>query len=260
MIKIKYSGWFQCRLATDPDDTEDRRGHSGWTFAFAGEPDLDRIIRFQGPVAPRSHGPTVGVVVDSIELNGSAVANHQLVSTPVELLDAAKFEGQNGRIASSAHEPIVPFHVRISSGNLRLEGRDPMDLNDAAEIARRGPNSFSPNSPDVLKATGINNPKMYRQKRKVLVQVDRAKETDPTRQAALDGRLAQLAMNGIQRGSLGFKVTYDFELRGPNSINDPQKALGGAPPAEAVWRIQFWMGGWDADALCGFVNGSLSIS
>lgn len=44
-VSIPFRGWFQARLATDPDDFDEPRGQNGWTFAFEGEPDLDRIIR-----------------------------------------------------------------------------------------------------------------------------------------------------------------------------------------------------------------------
>ena len=58
MIEIHFEGWFECRLATDPDPTDEPRGVSGWTYALAGEPDLDRIIRTQpmGTVS-RRFGP-----------------------------------------------------------------------------------------------------------------------------------------------------------------------------------------------------------
>ena len=47
MIALAFDGWAECRLATDPDPSDEPRGVSGWTFAVAGEPDLDRIIRLQ---------------------------------------------------------------------------------------------------------------------------------------------------------------------------------------------------------------------
>ena len=39
-IWLKFTGWFQCRLATDPDPTDEPRGVSGYVRAVAGEPDL----------------------------------------------------------------------------------------------------------------------------------------------------------------------------------------------------------------------------
>ncbi len=37
MLVVNFAGWFQCRLATDPDPTDEPRGVSGFTFALAGE-------------------------------------------------------------------------------------------------------------------------------------------------------------------------------------------------------------------------------
>ena len=60
---LTFSGWVQCRMATDPDPTNDPRGVSGYSFAIPGEPDMDRIIYFQNRkgVIQRSFCPEVGV-------------------------------------------------------------------------------------------------------------------------------------------------------------------------------------------------------
>lgn len=55
-LGIRYGGWVQCRLATDRDDYNEPRGRFGWTFAFDGEPDLDRVIRFHDPPSLRGLG------------------------------------------------------------------------------------------------------------------------------------------------------------------------------------------------------------
>ena len=65
-IWLKFNGWFQCRLATDPDPTDEPRGVSGYVRAVAGEPDLDRILRLQPPVVQRSYCPQVGVKVRAV--------------------------------------------------------------------------------------------------------------------------------------------------------------------------------------------------
>ena len=57
MLTLRFSGWVSCRLATDPDPFDDPRGNlSGFRqLAYAGEPDLDRTIRFQNAPFMRSH-------------------------------------------------------------------------------------------------------------------------------------------------------------------------------------------------------------
>ena len=71
--------------------------------------------------------------------------------------------------------------------------------------------------------------------------------------------LDELARGGIRRTSLGFQLDYDFALRGPNRLDDPQGILGlSAEPT--IWQVAFWMGGWDADALCGYTLGRLTVA
>src|SRR5437879_1419687 len=134
MLELSFHGWFQCRLATDPDAFDDPRGQRGWTFAMPGEPDLDRIIRFQNAVAPRTHGPTIGVGVDGVRKDGQPVTSHPLSSGAVEFINQALFDGRNGQIATAANEPIVPFDLRVSAGTISLTGHDPIDLANPAEL------------------------------------------------------------------------------------------------------------------------------
>src|SRR2546423_1058387 len=136
MLIIAFEGWFQCRLATDPDSWDEPRGVSGWTFAFPGEPNLDRIIRFQNPVALRSYGPDIGVRITSVSLDGMQVLAHPLTGGSVDLLDSPVFEGQNGLIAESAHEPISPFRVQFSGNGVTIGRADPIDLTKPAEVVR----------------------------------------------------------------------------------------------------------------------------
>lgn len=258
-IELDFAGWYQCRLATDPDDFNEPRGHSGWTFAFGNEPDLDRIIRFHDPVALRSHGPSVGVWIRAVRMDGVVQPGHPLLAARVELLDGAVYEGRNGEIATSAQEPLVPFHLVMSGGGVILDGFDPVDLSDPGEVVRRQPVNFASNSTEVRAATGIGDPVLFRQQRAQAVASDLAAETDPARRLALQARLDELARGGIRRTSLGFQLDYDFALRGPNRLDDPHGVLG-FTPVPKNWQVAFWMGGWDADALCGYTKGKLIVA
>jgi hypothetical protein len=260
MLAIAFDGWFQCRLATDPDAFDDGRGQQGWTFAMAGEPDLDRVIRFRDPVVPRSRGPTVGVVVREVSTNSGIAAGHPLIGAPVELLDDPVFEGRNGLIATSANEPIAPFSMRIAAAGLELVGTDPIDLNHPDEVFRRQPIDFDGNSNEVRQATAIPDAAAYRQQRRAALAADLTTETDSTKKAALQGRIDELQRGGIRITALGFKLSYGFELRGPNTWSDPGQVLGSRPAPAAVWKTSFWMGGWDADVLCGFVRGEFHVA
>lgn len=263
MIEIHFGGRFQCRLATDEDAYDDARGQVGWTFAMPGEPDLDRIIRFHDAVAPRSRTPAIGVTVEEVRVGGAAQPGSPLLGARVELLEGAVFEGRNGAIASSAHEPIAPFTLAIAAAGAAISGHDPINLTLLAERQRRAAKGLVTQSQEVLDALGVADPLAYRRERRELLEVDLAVEPDATRRAALAQRIAQLeddpAAPDIRANALGFQVRYDFTLRGPVSWSDPAGVLGAPPAAGAVWRMRFWMGGWDADALCGFVRGSLGI-
>ena len=100
-LSISFAGWFQCRLASDPDPTDEPRGVSGCTFATVDEPDFDRIIRFHDPVAIRSLAPTVGVAVTSVAVDGITAADHPLVGAPVDLIGDAVFVEMNGVVPSA---------------------------------------------------------------------------------------------------------------------------------------------------------------
>ncbi len=258
-IKIQFEGWYQCRLATDPDAYDDPRGSQGWTFAFAGEPDLDRIIRFHDPVSLRSHSPKVGVYVKEVSLDDQIAGQHALVGAKVSLNGNPVYDGRNGEIATSAQEPIVPWKLAINGGGIAIETFDPIDLTDRREIERRQPVNFTSNSSEVATATGISNFAAYRQSKATVLQAELAGETDPVRQQALQSRLVELRRGSIRLTSLGFQLDYEFRLRGPNSISDPQHKLGQAD-LPSQWTAKFWMGGWDADGLCAFVKGALVLT
>jgi len=72
VIVCSFAGWIQIRLATNPDPPDEPRGISGYTFALPGEPALDRLLRTSDPVAPRSHGPLIGVAVRAVTVDGVA--------------------------------------------------------------------------------------------------------------------------------------------------------------------------------------------
>ena len=74
--RIRFSGRFQCRLATDPDPHDHPWGiaSSFGMYAVQGpdpdnpdEPPLDRIVRFEAPVALRPFCEPAGVRVSGIE-------------------------------------------------------------------------------------------------------------------------------------------------------------------------------------------------
>jgi hypothetical protein len=88
--QIWFKGRFQARFATDRDFYNEKRGtEEGWNFALEGEPDfvpddsvptdtnkpVGRVVRFNNPVALRTHVPPIGVKI--ISINGKVGPNRE---------------------------------------------------------------------------------------------------------------------------------------------------------------------------------------
>jgi hypothetical protein len=278
VITLNFEGWFQCRLATDPDPSDEPRGVSGWTFAVAGEEDLDRIIRLQRPVSPRSPGPgcpvsKVGVVVTAVSVDGRQVLDHPLVGGQLELLDEPRFEGRNGIVAEDAAECIDPFHLQLTGGGVSLRRKDIMDLQDPKRkiyevdpsvLKRRQPvEGEAAERAEIADATGIMDNVGYCQERKEKLETDLERVGDPMLRAALQKRIADLKESiekrDVRVSILGISLIYRFAIRGPAEVDGDRSVLGGIIGTLPPWPIEFWVGGWDADALCGYMRGRLQV-
>jgi hypothetical protein len=113
ILGFNFKGIFQLRLATDLDVSDEPRGQSGWTFAYGDEPDLDRIIRFNHPVAHRSFTPSVGVYVTDAYIDDQHLKD-SIVGQAVNLGPRSFFDGSNG---ADGHEPIMNFEFHVGNDN-----------------------------------------------------------------------------------------------------------------------------------------------
>ena len=124
-LSLDFDGWYQVRLATGGDPYNDPRGLSGWIFAYAGEPDLDRRLRLQPEGAflrdGIDPGIAIGVKVRAASLDGQPRAEFE--GARVEFLDDACFEGHNGVFAGDGDEPIVPLTLVITGDGIRVRRR-----------------------------------------------------------------------------------------------------------------------------------------
>lgn len=272
MLVIHFEGWFQCRLATDPDPTDEPRGVSGFTFALAGEPDFDRIIRLQNPVAPRSHGPTVGVYVKSVFVEGQQAPEHPLLGAYVDLLGDAKFESRNYIVADGSMGPIEPFHLQISGDAVTLSRQDllypddpDLKLHQIPPICFERRGSLIKMTEDRLRiadATGISDPIAYRNQRQALLKADLRRSEDAVTQASLEKRIRELGITDLKKLQVISLILYNdyrFNINGPAEILDPYNKLNGAVDTSQDWPIAFWLGAWDTDALCGYMRGMLTV-
>jgi hypothetical protein len=290
MLRIEFEGYFQLRMATDPDPTDERRGVSGYTFALAGEPDLDAVLHFQPdedgvcerPFGPSSPGPRVGVRVRRATRRGESAP--ELDGARVAFVGARVLE-DNGILVRNDFFVIDPLRVRVWTGDRvfadRTDWLNPTDLANprsgltSAMLLRRQPKRFVTNSPEVAVATGLPDPSNAtlidnRKRRRRSLEALRAGTTDPTKRAALDTRIEQLEVTErwwelsqgdwstrpIDRRAYALALQlegWDIDMSGPVDAND----VGG--DAQRPWPLRFWLGGWDADALCGYVRGTWDI-
>ncbi|GAA0501657.1 hypothetical protein Ade02nite_93690 [Paractinoplanes deccanensis] len=256
-VSLGFAGWFQCRLATDPDPADEPRGVSGYVHALPGEPDLDRVVRFQPEgTVPRRFCPPIGVTVHSVRLDGRPQADHPLLGAAVDLLGTPVFEGRNGIVADDGFEPIVPFHLQISADEFRLRrahrDREEFPFDDLK------PTGVQPGLTDVVDATGIADLADVWRHRKDQVDEALTHTTDETARTALAERSALLA-NTRLAAIFPFRMLYSIALTGSGECHDPRALLPGPVTLNRPWLADFWLGGWDADALSGFVKGTLQV-
>jgi hypothetical protein len=265
MLRLRFGGWFQCRLATDPDPADEPRGVSGSIKALPSEPDLDRIIRLQPPAFRRSHTPQVGVEVREVRLDGELLRRHSLAGASVNLMGDPVFKGENGVVAEDGKEPIVPFVLRVATERVSLTRACP-DAPAYTEFPYPGLQAVGivPAPGRIADATGIDDFQRHLDERVTKLEEDKEKEQDPTPLENIRRRIAILTEvdgRGQRTSTRFFGVTlpYFIPLAGEGSVEDPDGRLAEQINLERPWTAEFWMGGWDPDAMCAFMQGHLSV-
>jgi hypothetical protein len=118
-IEIHFDGIFQNRLATDPDLFDNTRGDLGWTKSHTGEPDFDRVIRFNNPIFPRRYVEKVGVFITKVTNNGQNVID-SLVGQMINLGSNSHFVGTPN---IGGREVLLNFEVSIGINQIYLSGK-----------------------------------------------------------------------------------------------------------------------------------------
>jgi len=184
-LDINFDGYFMCRLATDPDPTNEERGMSGYTMAVANEDPLDQVIRLQASPEwlERNARPpllsmdiTVGVSVKSALFNDvSYDGANKVIGAKVYLdgvdfpLPGPTFESRNSTVGSDDTFAFVvnPFNLRIEQEQtgVKLTATDYVDpnnpalalwqVNDPAIYSRRLPNCASGGDTEVEEALNV---------------------------------------------------------------------------------------------------------
>lgn len=280
-LEIRFDGWFQIRLPTDPDTTDEPRGVSGYTFALPGEPDLDRVLRFQlegthlRAGSPLVTATTFGVAVRQVALRGQAAPDHPLVGLPVHLPPDAKFHMRNYVLTDgeAGTECIDPFGLTFGDRSAPALARDDVlyppvpsaDLWDVplAWMRRRG-GKFQP-APDIFQqVTNFDDPVAYRSARLVALRSLRAaagEAGDPVARAGYDRRIEQFLSYGPddrRTMALTFSEHRSFALNG-DAIEADAPTLGGSVDRSVPWPMELTQAVWDTDLLCGWATGQLSV-
>ena len=276
-LRLDFEGWFQARLATDPDPTDEPRGVSGTTFALAGEPDFDKIIRFQRPPkgTVRPCTPRVGVTVRQVSISGRpAPPDHPLRNARVNLLNEPWLYSRNRILGSPGQEPIDPIHLEVKGKGITFARRTFLDPSNptmtpweasAARLLRHAPTSITMNDPEAGKVTGIVDYRGYRTARLDALRRVLADEEDPVARVALEKRIAEIVdslrhQDDRRIGYLAVVQTFDLPLSGPMTLSRGyERRLGARVRPQDTWPFTFWMGTWDCDALCGYSRGHVSV-
>ena len=279
-LVLQFHGYVLIRLPTDPDPPDEPRGVSGYTFAFAGEPDLDRVLRMQPPAdfTPRSYTPPLGVTVYA----ANKVAGDLLTPVPalmgakVQLMGKPRFENRNWTLTLPGFEPVYPFDLQVAGNGLSLRRSAPFDptqpdlpLMETPEalLLAHGARGMEYEPETVGRATGIWDSHGTAQQRLAQLTADLDKEPDKgsARAANLSGRIAELTV-GVANPKDRRTFARYFVERFAFSMEGADAAVTGAPASwlgpldtKDPWLVSYWLGGWDPDLLCAFFEGSLQV-
>jgi hypothetical protein len=279
---LEFGGRCMIRQPTDPDPYDERRGMSGYTFAFGDEPDLNRIIYFHEhpDFRVRSHCAKLGVYVTRAVVVGGDEprAYPALEGAQFDLLGDPVLENRNWNLTRPGYEPIAPFHVQIRTPQISIDRLDVLDgvhpdqepwKAPLEKLEAKGARGLELEPSTVGRATGVYDfpsvlGKRLEDLRTDLANLDQRLIDDP-RRVVLEARIAHIAdaLANPDRRTAVFPIVerFGFAITGTEaSVNgDPRLLPALDLSMDAQWRIDFWMGGWDFDALSCHVEGTLEI-
>lgn len=264
LLEIDFEGYFACRIATDPDPSNERRGMSGYTMALARETKLDQIIRLQvdADYLARNARPPLpdmdvrlGVFVTGARFDGApyAPAAAALRGAAVELIgsdppfaDGPVFESRNNIVGNDDAMAfvIVPFHLIITGPGATLSAIDYLDpadptrqtwqFTDPAAYARRISTCQIENDTETAEAVNVYDPYGYfRDRRRFLErEIARAEAAlpgaDPSTRARLEADIQGYRTRIFQLERWGDRIISKIQTRvdWKHDINGPQAVTG----------------------------------
>jgi hypothetical protein len=216
-----------------------------------------------------------------------------LVGAKMNWEGSPKLENRNLILTVAGMEPISPFNMRIKNDNIDIYRTVPINPGDrhqpvykasSGDLARMAAVGMLPEPDTIRRATGMSDPYKRLLERIALLEKDKtALEAQPPSQAnedllvVIEGRLAQLRIGrdepSNRRVANSVMVErFGFGMDGGDCVigGDQGKVLGGTldpavvgpkgpdgNPTPSGWQIAFWIGGWDADLLCAYFQGTL---
>ncbi|ETX08493.1 MAG: hypothetical protein ETSY2_05090 [Candidatus Entotheonella gemina] len=245
-LDVGFEGYFACRLATDPDPTNEERGMSGFTMALPSEDPLDQGLRLQvdddyhknlrPPLKDKGMGIEIGVNVTSVTHKGKPW--HQpggLIGAKVSLkghddpeagLSLPIFESRNNIVGSDDTRAFVinPFDLEIRNDTHCLTAYD--DINPNSEHKRLweifNPNVYKRrltycwnlNDPQVSQAINVYDPYAYFRSRRLFLQQCIAEN-----EARINSSGAGVDAERLQEENQGYKTRiYQLEFWGERFI------------------------------------------
>jgi hypothetical protein len=291
-LKVRFEGYFLCRLTTDPDPTDEPRGVSGYTLALAGEANLDNWIQLNpspeylaqnfrepGPTLVKTGDINLGVKVTATEPGPDVYPDAaRLIGLPVNLLPDPKigypkFEGRNDIVGSDdniafAIDPII-LDISSPDGSVRVHRQDLLPGNEpiwrlppeayAGRVGQLDPGDGSnPLGPlEVIEAIGVYDFYAYFRDRSRWLRDQMARTQDPDEIEKYRTRLNAIDFFGSRiRSRLGLKCDWTFGIGG-GSVGTVSGLSG--IDVQTPWPVEFWLGGFDGDLMIGYMRGTLSL-
>jgi hypothetical protein len=262
LLEMQYEGFFMCRLATDPDPTNEERGVSGYTIALVHEDPLDQVIRTQiedkAFLERNLREPAqrmkirIGVDVNNVLFDGKpwyGPARDALLGAKLYLegkdepFQGPIFDSRNNIVGSDDNMAFVvnPFELAIRNGNgIAFEAKDWLDpsdperkiwqIEDPTTYARRLP-SFASGSTTAQAAIRVfdwnayfaDRVKFLRQR---IAELEKKKSgKDPAKAEALELRIQGMKSRIFMIDFWGdrFHTKLGFQVTYSFNINGPQK-------------------------------------
>jgi len=264
LLEIDFEGYFACRIATDPDPSNEGRGMSGYTMALPRETKLDQIIRLQvddaylarnARLPLRDMGIQMGVRVTGARFDGTpyAPAVDALAGGTVDLLgkdppfaDGPVFESRNNIVGNDDAMAfvIVPFQLAITGPGAALAATDYLDpadpskqtwqFTDPAAYARRISTCQIENDTEVAEAVNVFDSYGYFRDRRRYLEREIARATaalpnaDPATRERIEAEIQGYRTRIFQLERWGDRIISKIQTRvdWKHDINGPQTVTG----------------------------------